>query len=128
MSDYTDEDDAPDGITILTPVRGTRHHTMGSSFTYSSYRVVKRPTENAAIRRLYGRDMDFGEPKHPLDLTATHQLKRACALCGARKDDKEFERDKRFPRGLAFFCRSCRDKVRHRKWQERRPKLSIYEN
>jgi hypothetical protein len=107
-------------VVLVGHDKGTARHThLSGDFRYSSFRVVKRPTERAAFKRVYGECDDDHEPLLPLMKAATHQRPRQCLSCLVRKADSDFDRDKRFPRGLAFYCKVCRAKTSRVSWRTR---------
>jgi hypothetical protein len=115
------DEDTPETMTVLKEHSlGARRHTHASPFyRYTSYRVVKRPTEIEAFKRIFSFNGEDDDALLPLMKTAEHQLKRYCFCCGVRKDERDFDIVRSNPGGLSWYCKVCRVKTERKSWRQR---------
>lgn len=111
MDDFVSED------TILIPVchanDSSRRSTVGG-YLFAQM-TMRRATEVLAILHAMG----FAVLESDVEVVRQDPQRAVwnCVKCQHKKSQADFAKDKRFPAGLAFYCKHCReDKVR-RVWR-----------
>lgn len=94
---------------------GTRS-TFGSAQKRATGDTIMRPTELTATANCFSSTGQGQEAIVVIRLEREDMREsRKCARCMRVQTLDKFDRDKRYPSGVAFYCRRCREELRVRK-------------